>query len=843
MKLNLTTLLWVAVCWLAGTVAAAAQSPAPPDSIRLDSYPYMDPDNPRPYIIKDIVVHGTQNVDPELIVSLSQMHRGDTVTLPGEYLIDATRRLWSLQQYSDVKTLVQTDADSAYIHVYLTQQPLVSRWEFDGVRKGESSALLEKLDIKRGLPLTDFRVKTFTNLIKEYFYGKSFLNVDVKLQTRTDTTMRNSIIATFVIDKKEKVKIGKVDFAGNDHFKARRLRRTLKKTNQKSINIFKSSKFNEKEYETDQANVIDFYNSKGYRNAMIVSDSIYPINDRRIGIKMNVEEGDVFYYRNVDWMGNSVYSTEQLNSLLGIEKGQTYDRKTLDKQLGIRTGLDPFATSVNTLYQDNGYLMSSIEPQEIVVGRDSIDLQIKIQEGKPFSINQVYISGNNRVFDRAIRREIDAVPGELYNQQLLISTMQRLGQMNHFTQESTTPRVIPAMGSNDLVDLSYQLEEQPSDQVEVSGGWGSGMFVGSVRVTFTNFNLADALKLKAWRPYPHGENQQLSISGQSNGQYYKALSMSFTDPWFGGKKPNSFSIGLYYSDQTDAYYIWQTSNRHFRTMGASVGLGQRLQWPDRMFQIYNELMYQSYNLQDWSGFLGFSNGTANIVALTTQLSRNTVSNVYFPDGGSTLSLGVSLTPPYSLFDGKDYSPTSSLTSQERNRWIEYHKWTLSGDWYFPLTNNRKLVLRAHTEMGLVGSYNKDKISPFEGYQVGGDGMAGYNLYGVDVVGLRGYENGSLTNSDVGQSRAYNKYIAELRYLAFQQGSTMIYGLAFAEAGNAFASVREFDPFLLKRSVGVGVRLLLPMVGLVGIDYGYGFDRDIYGNKGGGNTHFIIGQNF
>lgn len=842
MKLGSFTLLWVAVLLLAGTAAASGQSgtPPPPDSTNLEAYPYMDHNNPRQYIIKDVIVHGVSNIDPELVVSQSGLQRGDSVWMPSEFLADVSRRLWSMQQYSDIKTLVQTEADSVYVYLYLTQLPLVSQWQFDGVRKGEAADLLEKLNIRRNLPLTDFRVKTYTDLIEQYFHDKSFRNVEVGLDVRTDTVYRNSVIATFNINKGPKVKIGAVNFTGNDHFSARRLRRTLKKTNQRSINIFKSSKFNEEKYAEDQASLIDFYNSKGFRDAAVVSDSIYRINDKRIGITLNLEEGGVYYYRDVSWMGNSVYPTELLNSMLGIEKGDMYDRQSMDRQLGIRNEMDPMKTSVSTLYSNSGYLMSNIEAQEVVVGQDSIDLQIKILEGQPFSVNEITITGNRRVYDHVIRRELDTRPGDLYNQQLLVATMQRLGQMRHFTQESTMPKIVPV--SNDLVDLTFQLEEQASDQLEISGGWGSGMFVGSIGVTLTNFNLGNVFNKAAWRPYPHGENQQLSIRGQSNGSYYKALSMNFTDPWFGGKKPNSFSLGFYYSDQTDAYYVWQSSSKHFRTIGASIGFGRRLRWPDHMFTLYNEIMYQAYNLKDWGGFLGFSNGTANIVALQTRLNRTTVTNPYFPNDGSDLTLSISLTPPYSLFDGKDYKDTS-MSAQDRYRWIEYHKWSLSGDWYFPLSTNKRLALRAHAEMGLVGSYNKHKQSPFEGYEVGGDGMSGYNLYGVDVIGLRGYENASLTNTNTGQSRAYNKYTVELRYLALEQGSTMGYVLAFAEAGNAFDSVRNFDPFLLKRSIGVGVRLFLPMVGWIGIDYGYGFDRDVNGNKGGGNPHFVIGQNF
>ncbi|MCD8186521.1 MAG: outer membrane protein assembly factor BamA [Rikenellaceae bacterium] len=841
MNSRILALLWIGLLSVAGMPVVNAQTPdwPVPDSTLIQDYPFMDSDNPRQYIVKDIRVHGAVALDPEILISQTGMQRGDTVWLPGDYLSTAIRNLWNQRRFADVKTLVQTQADSAYIHIYLTTRPLVYSWSFEGARKGEISDLTDKLSLRRGTELSDFRINTSIETIKNYFREKSFHNVEVDLITKTDTLRENAVSVTFKIDKGPKVKIGEVIFEGNEVFSDRRLRRTLKKTKQKNWNIFQSSKFNRAKYEEDQENLLEFYNSKGYRNADILSDSIYPINEKRMGVKITVEEGNKFYYRNIVWMGNSVYPTEDLNALLGIETGDTYDRKSIYKQLGIKSEANPMKFSVSSLYQNNGYLMSDIEPQEIIVGPDSLDLHIKIIEGQQASINAITITGNTRVYDHVIRRELMVRPAELYNRELLMNTITRIGQLQHFLPESAMPNIVPV--SNDLVNLTFPLEEQASDQVEISGGWGDGMFVGSVGLRLNNFSMKNALKKGAWRPYPHGENQQVAIRAQSNGSYYKALSLSFTEPWLGGKKPNSLTVGFYYSDQTDAYYAWQSGSKHFRTIGASVGIGRRLRWPDHMFGLYNEIMYQAYNLKDWDGFLGFSNGTSNIVALRTVLSRNTVTNPYYPNGGSEFSASMTLTPPYSLFDGKDYS-SEKISAQQRYRWIEYHKWELKADWYFPLSQNQKLVLHASANFGFIGSYKEDKPSPFEGFQVGGDGMSGYNLYGVDVIGLRGYENGSLTPS-TGQSKAYNKYTFEVRYPFVQQGQTMIYGLAFAEAGNAFTTMRDFDPFLLKRSAGVGLRLWLPMIGQIGIDWAYGFDYDLSGKKGGGQPHFMIGQQF
>ncbi|MDL2230476.1 outer membrane protein assembly factor BamA [Alistipes sp. OttesenSCG-928-L06] len=838
MKFKSLALLWMSLLCVVGTVYAQTPGTQGPDSLRIN-YSRMDHNNPRQYIVKDIEVHGVTYLDPELLINQTGMQRGDTVWLPGEYLASATRMLWSQRRFADIKTVVETQADSAYIHLYLTQRPLVYQWNFEGAKKSEITDLTEKLTLRRGVELSDFRITTSTETIKNYYREKNFHNVEVDLLTATDTLRDNALNVTFRINKGPRVKIGAVNFEGNEMFADKRLRRALKKTRQKSWNFFQSSKFKEKQYAEDKESLLEFYNSKGYRNANIVSDSIYQINDKRIGIKLTVEEGEKFYYRNIVWMGNSVYPTDYLNLLLGIEPGDTYDRKSMYKQLGIKTESDPMKESVSSLYQNNGYLFSDIEPQEIIVGKDSLDLHIKILEGQQASLNAITITGNNRVYDHVIRRELLVRPAELYNRELLMNTITRIGQLQHFLPESAMPNIQPV--SNDLVDLTFPLEEQASDQVEISGGWGAGMFVGSIGLRLNNFSARNTFKKGAWRPYPHGENQQVSLRAQSNGSYYKSLSLSFTEPWFGGKKPNSLTVGFYYSDQTDAYYAWQAGNKHFRTIGASLGIGRRLSWPDHMFSLYNEIMYQAYNLKDWDGFLGFSNGTSNIIGLRTVLSRNTVTNPYYPNGGSDLSLSMTLTPPYSAFDNKDYA-SERMTAQDRYRWIEYHKWEFKADWYFPVTSNQKLVLHAASHFGFIGSYNKHKESPFEGYQVGGDGMSGYNLYGVDVVGLRGYENGSLTPSN-GQSKAYNKFTFEIRYPFVQQGQTMIYGLAFAEGGNAFSSVRDFDPFLLKRSAGVGVRLWLPMIGQIGIDWAYGFDRDLSGKRGGGQPHFMIGQQF
>lgn len=843
---NRLRILTIALFSLASVpVAAQIDSTA-----QVRNAPMLDYEHPKQYIINKVKVSGIKYLDPEVVASMSGLTKGDTIMIPSDYLSSTLKTMWNQRIYSDVQILTEPVGDSVNIEIVLRERPRVYDWKIEGVRKGQMSELLETLKLKKGSELSDFVLNSSKDAIRKYFAEKGFYNADVSVRLENDTTLENVVNVFFVVDRKNRVKIGKIDFEGNTALSDRQLRRSFKKTHQKSINIFKGAKYKEKDYEEDKENLIDFYNSRGYRNATILSDSVYRINDKRLGIALKVDEGNKFYYRNVSWTGNSVYETRQLNDMLGISKGETYDKKTLHKRLGIGKHADyEDMSSISSLYQNNGYLFSSIDPGEVVVGEDSIDINVKIFEGKQAKINEVRISGNHRVNDRVIRRELYVRPGELYNRALLMQTIRQLNQMQHFDPEKTSPGIDLVPNSNELVDISFPLEEVASDKFEISGGWGSNMFVGSVGVQLNNVSLKNFFKGSEWRPYPHGQNQQLAIRGQTNGSYYKAISLNFTEPWLGGKKPNSLTVGLYYSDETDAYYAWQSGNRHFRTIGVSVGIGRRLSWPDRYFTIYNEISYQAYNLKDWSSFL-VTNGTSNIFALKTVLARNSVDSPIYPRTGSEFSLSLTLTPPYSLFQKNVDYADPNLPDYKRYKWIEYHKWQFKAQWYYPLTNNNKLVLMARAEMGYLGSYNKNKPSPFEGFDVGGDGMSGYNVYGVEIVGLRGYENSALTpytytaDGRADYARAYNKYTMEIRYPFILKPSSTIYGLVFAEGGNAFKSWKEFDPFLIKRSIGVGARIYLPIVGMLGIDWGYGFDKAVgQTERSGSQVHFIIGTQF
>lgn len=829
---------------------AAASAPAlsAADSTATETPPFPDDapmlDGPQKrYILRRVNVRGVQYLNQESIAASAGLIPGDSIFLPSDFIPQAISRLWDRRLFSDVKMGATIEGDSVDLELFLKERPRVYEWKFEGITKGKQKDLAEKLKLRRGTELSDYVIDKNKRLIQAYWAEKGFRNTEVDVRIENDSLRPNVVNVTFVVDRKNKVKIGRIDFSGNESFTDKRLRRTFKKTHQKSLNFFRNTKLNETDYEDDKELLIDFYNSKGYRNASILRDSIYKIDDKRLGIAIELSEGNKFYIRDITWVGNSVYPTEELQRMFGFAKGDTYDKKSMHKRLGIGREIDPEGMSVSSLYQNEGYLMSQIDPSEIIVGPDSIDLEIKVFEGKPFTINEVNISGNNRVDDEVIRRELYTRPGELYNRALLMQTLRMLNSMGHFNAESLKPEILPVPMSNDLVDIGFPLEETASDQFNIAGGWGSGTFVGSVGITLNNLSVKNLFKKGAWRPYPMGQNQRLSISAQTNGTYYKAFALSFTDPWLGGRKPNSFTLQAHFSEQNDAYYLWQKSTQYFRTYGVAAGLGKRLSWPDPNFTLYTELSYERYSLKDWDYFV-MKNGSANLLSLKFVFGRSSVDQPLYPRRGSDFSASVQLTPPYSLFDGKDYSDRS-MSDSERYKWIEFHKWQFKVQWYQALSRNSNLVLMAKAEMGYLGNYNRHKVSPFQRFEVGGDGMSGYNIYGIDIIGMRGYEDGALDPTSE-YSCAYNKYTLELRYPVILKPSSTIYVLGFLEGGNGFTSWKTFSPFKIKRSAGLGVRLYLSVVGMLGIDWGYGFDHPNQGDTSkpfGSKFSFVIGQQF
>jgi outer membrane protein insertion porin family len=686
-----------------------------------------------------------------------------------------------------------------------------------------------------------------SKIITDHFVEKGFLNTKVNFIQKDDPDQPNNIILTIDVDKKEKVKIAEIIFVGNDNFDAKQLRRKMKNTKKKNLNFFKASKYIGDKYEEDKESLYTFYNDDGFKDFTILSDSLFTISEDRIGLLLRVDEGKQYFLRNVNWVGNSVYKKEDLEKVFNIKKGSVYNQSLISDRLN---GMAGAQDAVSSLYQDYGYLFSKLIPVESKIEDDSIDLEIRIFEGDQAYLNNIIISGNTRTNEHIPRRELYTLPGDLFSKDKIIRSIRQLGVLGHFDPEKINPSPLPDP-TNGTVDLLYKLEEKANDQFEVSGGWGAGMLVGTVGVRFNNFAMRNFFNLKEWKPYPSGDGQSLSIRAQSNGRIYQSYNISFVEPWLGGKKPNTFSVSVYRSLMTNGKKKGEDGRQSMIIDGASIGLGKRLEWPDDFFSLYGELNYQRYNLNNYSVYrFLFENGASNLLSFTAKLTRfSTSPNLIYPRSGSTFTVSLQATPPYSFLSGVNMV---NATDEVKYNWIEFHKWVFKSDYYFPLTKDDKLVLNARFAFGYLGHYNKDiGPSPFENFYLGGDGMTGYSFYGREVIALRGYINGSLTPNDpvrgVSSGNVYSKITFELRYPISLNQQATIYGLAFLEAGRAWYKLKEYNPFRMNRSAGIGLRANLPMFGLLGIDWGYGFDQvpdpSSYPNANKSQFHFVIGQQF
>lgn len=796
--------------------------------------------NPEEYTLKGITVSGVKFLDPNVITNISGLYLGDKISIPGETITNAINKLWDQGLFSDIKiSAAKIEDDDIYLDIFLQELPRISAIEFSGIKKGEEKDLRELINLRVGGQATDNVLDNSKRLIKNHYKAKAYLNTTIDIHQQNDTVMGNGVRLKFAIDKGPKVRISNINFKGNEKVSDRKLRKAMKKTKRRDFNIFKSSKFIEKDYDEDMITLIDYYNKKGYRDAQVLDDSIYKINEKRIGIDISLEEGPKYYYRNISWVGNSKLPDEVLDQLLGIKKGDVYDKELLEERLFIDDN------SIGTTYMDDGYLFFNLTPVETRVENDSIDLEMRIYEGGQATINRINILGNTKTHENVIRRELYSKPGELFSKTKITRSIRELANLGHFNPEKldVTPIPNPADGT---VDLTFLVEEKANDQLEISGGWGANMFVGTIGIRFSNFSVGRVFDKKAWRPIPSGDSQTLSLRMQTNGSYYKAYSISFVEPWLGGNKPTNLSLSAYYTIQnSDGTYLYQSSDYSMKVTGGSIGIGTRLQWPDDWFTFYNEISYQNYNLQNWTGYFIFSDGQSNNFSYKAVLSRSSISQPLYPRNGSNFSLALQLTPPYSLISGKDFAKVTE--PKEKYKWIEYHKWTGKAQWYQSLVGD--LVLYTGAQFGYLGYYNRDiGYSPFEGFDLGGDGMSGYNLYGKETIGLRGYDNGSLTplqaESNVRVANIYTKYTVEMRYPITLQPQAAIYLHAFLEAGNSWYEFRTLNPFNIHRSAGVGARLFLPMIGMLGIDWGYGFDQVPYNPTAHkGQFHFTIGQTF
>lgn len=810
----------------------------------------VDYTSPKKYIIGGFAVSGIKYLNEDQILSITGLQKGDEITVPSEELSQMLRRIWGQRYFSDAGFYIDSinnTRDTIILGLRLMERPRVSRWQFKGIKKGEQTDLQERLKFRRGMGLSDYMVKNYIDLIKKYYDEKGFLKTEVNVLQENDTVIKNAVRVTFNVERGPKVKIKKITFQGNDNVKNSKLAKAMKKTkDMRFANILKSKKFNKKEYDNDKQSLIQAFNEAGYRDAVILKDSMYYIEPDRLRLDFVFEQGKKYYFRDITWTGNSIYAAEQLNDVLRIKKGDVYDVVTMQKRLfGDPKQQD---MDVRRLYTDKGYLFFDLTPVELNIEGDSVDVEMRIREGKPATFNNVIINGNTITNEKVARRALFTRPGYLYSQSDFERSMRELASIGHFDPEkimSESGYNLLPNPINNTVDVAYNVEEKPNSQLELSGGWGGNTFVGTVGLSFNNFSIKRVFQKHAWRPVPLGDGQSLSLRFQTNGTYYTALSASFVEPWLFGKKPTSLSLSLYYTRQTNSYYFYQNSDEYMEVFGAAVGIGTRLKWPDNYFVLYNEISWQTYKLKNWNYNFLFNTGLSNNFSYKISLNRNSTDQPIYPRGGSDIMLSVQLTPPYSLFRKKD-TDYKNMPDEKKYKWIEYHKWTFKSAVYTKLIGD--LVLKTAADFGYLGYYDRNLgYSPFEGFLVGGDGMSGYNTYGSEIIGLRGYHNNTLTpiidNAYAGN--VYDKFTVELRYPVVLQPQSTIYALLFLEGGNCWSDIKKFNPFSIKRSAGVGLRVMLPIVGMLGIDWGYGFDHENSDGflKGGSNFHFVIGQQF
>jgi outer membrane protein insertion porin family len=810
------------------------------------------------YEIGEITVTGVKSFSPQTVVAYTGLRKGQRIQIPGEEISATINKLWKLELFSDIEFFItKIDGDVADLELYIQELPTLSDYTLKGIKKGKIESIVKDTDIKKGKKISKNFLATTKNYIQNKYKKEGFLNAKVTIDTKPDTTAVNTQKMLVSLDRGDRVKVRSISFEGNEVYRSKKLRKNLKNTRVMFTGRFwKRSKYIAADFEEDLKSLVDFYKEKGYRDARIVSDTMM-IDNNNIDITIQLQEGNKYYFGDIDFVGNSVYSDAQLSRILGLKTGDTYNGVLLRKRIADQT--KPDGEDLTNLYQNNGYLFSSINPVEVSATNDTIDFEIRITEGKPAYFNRITIRGNDRTNDHVIFREIRTRPGELYSKDKVVRSVRELGQLGFFDAESISPdfkNVDPNAGT---VDIEYGLTEKGASQIELQGGYGGGGFMGTLGLSFNNFSMRNIWNKEEYKPVPMGDGQQLSLRLQKS-RFFETYSFSFAEPWLGGEQPVRFSTSI--SQTTQYRYDFTTGladkNQYFKIRGINLGLAKRLQVPDDYFTLSQTIGYQYFDLNNYyTGLFTFGDGVSNNLFYAIALSRNnTYTNPIFPMGGSTFTIGAKFTLPYSLLGDVDFAdlknqpefqdangnPDNAKIDQEKFRWLEYYKLNFEGTWYTRIID--KLVLRTHAEFGFLGAYNPDRGSiPFERYYLGGDGLAQFAVDGREIIGLRGYENQSLSSRD--GSTVYNKFSLELRYPLTLKPSASIYGLSFLEAGNGYDNFREFNPFNSKRSAGFGIRIFMPAFGLLGIDFGYGFDSPLENdlNPHGWETHFIIGQQF
>ena len=835
---------------------------------------------PKTYKLAGLSVTGIDGYEDYVLTGISGLSVGQELEVPGTAITDAVKRYWKHGLFSDVSISADSIVgDNIYLKIHLAPRPRISTINYNGLKKTEREDMEKKLGLVKGGQITPNMIDRAKILAKKYFEDKGYKNAEVFIRQRDDVAAKNQVILDIDVDKKEKLKVRTITIDGDNQLGDKKIKGSFlskgafTKTHEagKLANILKSKKFTPERWAEDKKNLITKYNEYGFRDAMITKDSVWNVDPKHVDIYVKVDEGKKYYIRNIKWVGNTVYSTDYLSRLLDMKKGDVYNQTYLNKRLS------QDEDAVGNAYWNNGYLFYNLQPTEVNIVGDSIDLEMRITEGQQAHINRVKINGNDRLYENVVRRELRTKPGDLFSKEALQRSARELASMGHFDPEAINP--VPEPNYEDgTVDINYNLKQKSNDQVELSLGWGQTGVIGRVGLKLNNFSMANLFRKNRDHRgiMPIGDGETLSLGAQTNGTYYQSYNAQYSTNWLGGKRPIQFSVGMSYSKQTDvssnyynsgymnnynnyrygygnynynSYENYYDPDKYVKLLSVYAGWGKRLSWPDDYFTLSLQLQYQRYMLRNWRYFI-MSNGSANNLNLNIALNRTSTDNQLFPRRGSDFSVSLTITPPWSKWDGKDYahlatdrnSPTYSQEQQEKYRWVEYHKWKFKARTFTALTSGQKcFVLMTRVEFGLLGSYNKYKKSPFETYYMGGDGMSGYSTgYAEETVGLRGYENGSLTPYGA-EGYAYSRMSLELRY-PFLLGNTTIYGLGFVEAGNAWTETSKFNPFDMKRSAGLGVRIFLPMVGMMGIDWAYGFDK-VFGTKGGSQFHFILGQEF
>lgn len=827
-----------------------------------EELPEIDYNSPKEYTIAAISISGNNNYDEYVLIGYSGLKVGQKIIVPSDVTSTVVQRFWKQGLFTNVRLeIAGIQGNNIWLNIHLDQRPKISEINFTGAKKKEKEELEKSIGISKGSQITPYLIDKAKKVITDYYHDKGYYYARVSVVPREEDGTET--IVDIKIEKGNKIKVNHIYFTGNKELSDKKLDRAMKKTNDKNniLNIFRNKKFIPFEYENDKKLLIEKYNELGYRDAVIVADSVVADTSseknslKYVNVHISVDEGKRYYFRNINWLGNTVYSTDYLRRVLGIKKGDIYNQKKLNQRL------NEDEDCVSNLYLDNGYLFFNMQPFETNIVGDSIDMEIRIMEGRQATINRVNIEGSEYLYEHVVRRELRTKPGDLFSKSDIMRSMRELAATGHFSAEpgKMDIKTVPDP-ENGTVDLTYVLESKRNDQIELSAGWGQTGVVGILKLKFTNFSLRNLFNFKKYRPLPQGDGQTLTLSAQTNGMYYQAYSISFTEPWLGGKRPNTFTfsanysiqsgISSTYSSQYSQYYYSDNSwysydydpDKYIKTLGITAGIGTRLNWPDDYFTLYGQISYLNYNLSHWDYF-ALQTGIANNFNISVILSRNSLDQPIYPSRGSDISLSVALTPPYSLWDGINYE---NADQQTKYRWIEYYKIKFKSRFFVPLTRDNKLVLMGRAEFGFLGYYNINKRSPFETFWVGGDGMSGYSsTYATETVALRGYSNGSLTPTyeDGGQAgNIYTRFSLELRYPILMKETTMIWVLGFAEAGNCWRDYQDFNPIDLKRSAGVGLRVFMPMFGLLGVDWAYGFDK-VNGQVSGSQFHFVIGQEF